>query len=103
MKELFYNQQVDCYLQEGASVTGKESLVGALTKTAVGFRFEQEAKIPKIHTRNPKIFDNKHISLVRRRDKSLKFSFKELEPNANLDKFAYEVYCEIQNALQSIQ
>lgn len=103
MRQHFVNQQIDCYLQEGASVTEKESLVGALTKTAEGFRFEQEARIPRTHTRNPKIFDNKYISLVRRKDKSLKFSFKELAPNADLDKFAYEVYCEIQIALQSIQ
>lgn len=103
MKTVFFNQQVDCYLQDGATVSEKESLVGALTKTAGGFRFEQEARKPRTRSRNPKIFDNRYISLVRRKDKSLKFSFKELPPNADLDKYAFEVYCEIENALRLIR
>ena len=103
MKQVFENQQVHCYLQDGATVSEKEGLVGAFTKTANGFRFEQEARKPRTRNRNPKIFDNKYISLVRRKDMSLKFSFKELSPNADLDKFAFEVFCEIQNALKLIK
>ena len=99
MLQKFKNQQIDCFFQDDTSVSEKECLVGVLTKTAKGFRFEQEIKTTKPHTRNPKIFDRKHISVVRRPDNSLKFSFKELKPNADLERFAFEVYSEIRTAI----
>lgn len=103
MKQLFSNQQVDCYLQEGSVVSESASLVGSLTKTPDGFRFEQEVRTVKPYTRNPKIYEEKHISLVRRADNSLKFSFKEMKPHTDLNQYAFEVFCEIQRAVLFIQ
>lgn len=103
MLKILRNQRVDCYLQAGSTISEKECLVGTFTKTPKGLRFEQETKTTKTRTRNPKIYDNQHISVVRRADNSLKFSFKELKPGASLETFASEVYWEIAAAILSIK
>ena len=103
MKQFFINQNVVCHLQEGTAVSEDTSIVGALTKTPTGFKFEQEVKTTKPHTRYPKIFERRHISLVRRSDNSLKFSFKELSRNTDLDTFAFEVFTEIKSAIETLK
>lgn len=101
-KQNFKNQQVICYTQEGTLIAANSCLTGILAKTANGFRFEEEVKTTKPHTRNPKIFEMRHISVVRRADNSLKFSFKELRGNFNPEQFAQEVFLEIVQAINAI-
>jgi len=92
------------YLQNENTLAENRCYVGVICKSNDTLRFEEEAKkLSKPHTRNPKIKDMKHTSLVRRPDNTLKFSFKELKPDFNPDTYPFEVFDEIRTTLSELK
>lgn len=64
--------------------------------------YVNEVTTRKSQKRNPKLYDGNYISLVRRADGSLKFFFKELKPETDLDLYADQVYSELDEAIENI-
>lgn len=102
-KKVFTNTTLACSLQDGSVIASNKCLHGLLSPTTDGFRFEEEVRTAKPHTRNPKIFDGELISLVRKEDNSIQFSFKTTKEDFNPVDFAFKVYQEVSNAILRIQ
>lgn len=103
-RELIPQVNLTISTQDGSAISVNRNLVGILLKKSPNhYCFEEETRVPTYHTRHPKVWDSKHISVVRRKDNSLKFSFKELKSGFDPEKFAFEVYEEINKALKSIK
>lgn len=102
-KKVFTNTTLACSLQDGSEIANNRCLHGLLSPTTDGFRFEEEVRTAKPHTRNPKIFDGELISLVRKEDNSIQFSFKTTKEDFNPEDFAFKVYQEVSNAILRIQ
>jgi len=102
-KNVFRPTQLVCFVQDDSEIDGSASLTGVLTKTDDCFRFEQEVNKKKPRVYNPKIFDEKYVSLVRRHDNSLKFFFKDMPRNLDPVQYASDVSAEIINALKQIE
>ena len=102
-KKVFTNTTLACSLQDGSVIANNKCLHGLLSPTTDGFRFEEEVRTAKPHTRNPKIFDGELISLVRKEDNSIQFSFKTTKEDFNPEDFAFKVYQEVSNAILRIQ
>ena len=95
----FEKQRVDVVSQQSDKVVEDAPMSGVLTRVNGGFRFEEEAAPVKVHTRNPKVYEGRLISVVRQKDNSVKFSFKNLRADFDFDQFAINVYDEVSNAL----
>lgn len=103
-KKVFSNTTLACSLQDGSTISDNKCLHGLLTPTTDGFRFEEEVKkLVKPHTRNPKIFDGDFISLVRKEDNSIQFSFKTTKEDFDPENFAFKVYSEVVKAIDKIK
>ena len=102
-KKVFSNTTLACSLQDGSVITENKCLHGLLIPTGDSFRFEEEVKKSKPHTRNPKIYDGALISLVRKEDNTIQFSFKTTKEDFDPENFAFKVYQEVSNAIQKIQ
>lgn len=102
MKQEFSNTNLVCSLQPGSEVTTRKRLSGTLLQGKEGFRFEEEASRVKPHTRNPKVFNGKYVSLMRKEDNSLQFAFKAMQPDFDHENFAFMVYQEVANAIKMI-
>lgn len=102
-KKIISNTTLVFSLQDGSEICDNKCLHGLLTPTESGFRFEEEVKnMVKPHTRNPKLFDGECISLVRKEDNSIQFSFKTTKDDFNKDTFAFKVYSEVVKAIEKI-
>lgn len=102
-KKVFSNTTLACSLQDGSVISDNKCLHGLLSPTKDGFRFEEEVKKSKPHTRNPKIYDGSLISLVRKEDNTIQFSFKTTKEDFTPEDFAFKVYQEVSSAIQKIQ
>lgn len=103
MKQVFTNTTLTCSLQTDSTVSDKKSLLGVLTTNTVGFRFEEVVKARKPHTRNPKIFDGQFVSLVRKENNTVQFSFKTTREDFDPAVFPHKVCLELINAIKMIQ
>lgn len=102
-KTIFSNTTLACNLQDGSVITENKCLHGLLTPTGDSFRFEEEVKEKtKPHTRNPKLYDGDFISLVRKEDNSIQFSFKTTKDDFDPKNFAFKVYQEVTKAIEKI-
>lgn len=102
-KKVFSNTTLACSLQDGSVITENKCLHGLLIPTGDSFRFEEEVKKSKTHTRNPKIYDGDFISLVRKEDNSIQFSFKTTKDDFDPENFAFMVYSEVTKAIEKIK
>lgn len=103
-KKVFSNTTLACNLQDGSEIKENYCLHGLLTPMGSSFRFEEEIKQPaKPYRRNPKIFDGEFISLVRKEDNSIQFSFKSSKANFDPENFAFNVYSEVVKAINKIK
>lgn len=103
MKTVFKDTTLSCSLQGNSTITPDKCLHGVLAQTSDGFRFEEEVKAAKPHTRNPKIYDGQIVSLVRKEDNSIQFSFKATNDTFDPENFPFLVYQEVSNAIKQIQ
>lgn len=102
-KKIYSNTTLACSLQENSVISDKKCLHGLLSTTSDGFRFEEEVKAIKPHTRNPKIYDGTLVSLVRKEDNSIQFTFKTTKEDFDPENFPFKVYQELTNAIKMIQ
>lgn len=102
MKKIINNINLTCILQKDDEPMTNKCINGVLTFIPDGIRFEEEAKNIKPRTRNPKLYDGRVISLVRKPDNTIQFAFKSLGANFNSKGYARKVFREITNALQVI-
>lgn len=103
-KKVFSNTTLACSLQDGSEIKESKCLHGLLTPMGDSFRFEEEVKQQtKPHTRNPKIFDGDFISLVRKEDNTIQFSFKTTKVDFDPENFAFKVYSEVVKAIEKIK
>ena len=104
MKKHLTNVDLTCILQKDGELKANRCLHGVLTPMKSGFRFEEEVKVPaKPHTRNPKLFDGNYVSLVRKADDTIQFTFKTIGTDFDRNRYAGEVFIEISNALTNIE
>lgn len=100
MKKVYRKVDLTCVFQKDSELKANKCINGVLTPMTDGIRFEETVKVPaKPHTRNPKLFDGMHVSLVRKADNRVQFSFKTLGADFDPNKYADEVYIEISKAL----
>lgn len=102
-KKVYSNTTLACSLQDGSVISDNKCLHGLLSPTKDGFRFEEEVKKNKPRTHNPKLFDGSVISLVRKEDNTIQFTFKTTREDFNPEDFALKVYQEVTLAIQKIQ
>ena len=101
-KKTYTNTTLTCSLQESTEIQKGQCLVGVISKSPEGFRFEEAVRKGR-PPRNPKLYDGKFISMVKRQDGRYQCYLKKAI-SEGLDKhaFAEGVYQEIINALKII-
>ena len=52
--------------------------------------------------RNPRVYKGKYITITRRPDGSLKPNFRPLPANMSVERYAFQVYCELHGALTGL-
>jgi len=97
---------LDCFMQQATEIKNRECHEGVISRDQEGnLRFEENANPQRAWVRNPHIYEGQYINMARRKDGSLKFSFKRVDTNA-LDfapsVYAARVFTELTNALQII-
>ena len=88
--------QNDTLLVEGQCYTG------VLTRDSKDHFLFEEAVRKGRAPRNPKLFDGKYVSMVRKQNGSYQFYMKTLADNFNRDNLAYAIYAEVSTAVQII-
>lgn len=101
-KQVFTNIRLACSLQDGSVIQPNKCFRGLLSSGKGGFHFEEVVKKSKPHTRNPKIYDGDLVSLVRKEDNTVQFSFKATKEDFDPEGFAFKVYQEVSSAIQMI-
>lgn len=107
MEKITYNNiSLDCFMQQTSEIDNRECHTGVISMTNNGkFRFEENAIRPHSWERNPHIFEGRYINMVRRKDGSLKFNFKNVKidaPDFKAEDYAFHVYSELNNAFKNI-
>lgn len=88
---------------EQQSTTSSTTVLNGLFSRNADGSFAFEEVVPKVRdVRNAKLFDGRHISLVRRKDGKLQPHFKVIESLDNPQQLAYEIYSEIATALTQV-
>lgn len=101
-KEKLTNVTLTLSLQEESKLENKKWIHGMLSQGANSYLFEEEVKVTKPHTRNPKIYDGKLVSLVRREDNTVQFAFKSIKDDFDPENYPFKVYQEVSNAVKQI-
>lgn len=107
MNKISYsNISLDCFMQQTSEIDNRECHKGVISMDCNGkFRFEENAFHPQSWERNPHIFEGRYINMVRRKNGSLKFNFKNVNtdaPDFKASDYAFHVYSELNNALKNI-
>lgn len=97
-KKIYDQTTLACLLQESAEMKPNKCLTGILSQTSEGFRFEETIRKGRA-PRNPKLYDGKFISMVRRQDGRYQIHFKTMDHPIDREHFAFSVYCEVAHAL----
>jgi len=109
MKKICYNNiDLDCFMQKDTEINEHECHKGVISRDKDGrLRFEEIAFRPEhLWQRNPHIYEGTTINMARRKDGSLKFNFKNVntkDPRFEASEYAFRVYSELTNALQTIR
>ncbi len=75
---------------------------GILTRdTETHYRFEETIRKGR-RPRNPKLFDGKHISMVRKSNGKYQIHMKAMDEKLDREKFALEIYSEVVSALKIV-
>jgi hypothetical protein len=57
---------------------------------------------PWTSKRNPRVYKGKFITITRRPDGSLKPNFRPMPANMSVERYAFQVYCELHGALKGL-
>ena len=89
-------------MQKDALLVEGQCYNGILTRDSdTHYRFEETIRKGR-RPRNPKLFDGKHISMVRKANGQYQIHMKTMKSNIDRKNYAFEVYCEIFSALNYI-
>lgn len=100
-KKTYTNTTLTCSLQESTEIQKGRCHTGAISKTPGGFRFEEAVRKGR-PPHNPKLYDGKFISMVKRQDGRYQCYLKAISEGLDKHAFAEGVYQEIINALKII-
>lgn len=101
-KKTYSNTTLTCTLQQSDELQESQCLTGIISKTREGFRFE-EAVHKGRPPHNPKLYDGKYISMVRRKNGRYQCHIKTFDPKEmDRSRVAYDIYAEISQAFQII-
>jgi len=101
MKKITYTQvDLKCIFQQVDDITRNQYLCGIISRQSEGnFRFEESVRRGS-PTRNPKLFDGTHISMVRMQNGKIQFHMKTLSDGFDREKLPYDICHEIITALK---
>ena len=100
-KKTYSNINLICTLQKSEELQESQCLVGVMSKSPDGFRFEEAIRKGR-PPRNPKLYDGKFISMVKMQNGRYQCHLKTMDKGFDKRSFAEEVYQEIVNALKII-
>lgn len=101
-KKNYNSVNLRCIMQN-SEPTPESTNSGILSVNPKDGSFIFEESIRKVRTtRNPKLFDGKHISMVRKANGQYQIHMKTMSANIDRKNYAFEVYCEIFSALNYI-
>ena len=58
--------------------------------------------LPWTTKRNPRIFRGRYITITRRDDGTLRLNFRPMPANMSVERYAFQVYCELHKALKGL-
>ena len=100
-KKTYSNTTLICALQKNEALQESECLTGIISRTTGGFRFEEAIRKGRA-PRNPKLYDGKYISMVRKQNGRYQCHLKYMSKGFDKNTFAEGVYHDIINALKII-
>lgn len=101
-KKLYPSIDLSCSLQEDNDISAGTCINGIISRTENGFRFE-EAIHRRRDAHNPKLYDGKYVSMVRKQNGKYQCHMKNMGDGIEREKFAFSVYSELIDALQIIE
>lgn len=102
IKKSYSSITLTCSLQQSEELTENQCLSGLFSKNPDGtFTFEEV--VPKVRdVRNAKLFDGKHISMVRMKNGRLQIHFKVIDTIEDPKDLAFQIFTEVSIALSQI-
>lgn len=100
-KITFSNTTLTCTFQKSDELLESQCLIGVISKTPKGFRFEEAIRKSR-PPRNPKLYDGKFISMVKMQNGRYQCHLKTMDKGFDKHTFAEGVYQDIVNALKII-
>ena len=58
--------------------------------------------LPWTEKRNPRVFRGRYITITRRDDGTLRLNFRPMPANMSVERYAFQVYCELHKALKGL-
>lgn len=97
------NANITCALQQDSEIINEKCLTGILSRNNDGFLFEEAIRKGRA-PRNPKLFDGKYISMVRKQNGRYQCHIKTFNPKEmDRKKTAFAIYCELTQAFNIIE
>ena len=97
-KKTYTSTNLACVLQHSEEITNDQCLNGVISKTSDGFRFEEAIRKGR-PPRNPKLYDGKYISMVRKQNGRYQCHLKTMDEHFDRKNFAFAVYSELTAAM----
>ena len=101
IKKTYSNINLTCTLQKSEELQESQCLVGVMSKSPDGFRFEEAIRKGR-PPRNPKLYDGKFISMVKMQNGRYQCHLKTMDKGFDKRTLAEGVYQDIINALKII-
>lgn len=99
-KKKYTQVELCCIYQQVMDISDNQCLNGIISRQGNGkFRFEESIRKGR-PPRNPKLFDGKHISMVRMANGKYQIHMKTLSEDFDREKLPFAIYNEITEALQ---
>ena len=99
-KKSYPQIELNCVYQQVRDIEDNQCLCGIISRQGTGkFRFEESIRKGRA-PRNPKLFEGKHISMVRKANGKYQFHMKALSDGFDREKLPFAIYTEMTAALQ---
>ena len=98
------NTTIDIVTQQGDEVNQEKSLMGIISKTKSGYKFEESIRKGR-NPRSEKVYDGRYCSLFKRRNGKYQIYLKLMQLDGHgLDaqEMAYHIYSDVHAALDII-
>lgn len=101
-RKTYPNTTITCTLQQAGELQENQCLAGIISRNAQGFRFEEAVRKGR-SPHNPKLFDGRYISMVRKQNGRYQCYIKTFDPKeTDRDQAALGIYSEILQAFRII-